>query len=88
MQPVLITTQYRGVFFGYLPDTLPSSCTLANARNCLYWSTDMAGFLGLATRGPTAACNTGPVCEKLVLLYNITSIAKVTPDAERAWKQH
>lgn len=59
-RPVLVTTEYRGVFFGYATETDGETIKLDNARNCLYWSTDVMGFLGLAATGPTAGCRIGP----------------------------
>ena len=88
MKAVLVTTEFRGVFFGYLngmPETLPNSVTLANARNCLYWDESIKGFLGLATQGPTSSCRIGPKVENLTL-YKITSIAPCTSDAEDSWE--
>lgn len=52
MRPVIITTEYRGVFFGYAEDTTGDTVILKNARNCIYWSSKTGGFLGLASKGP------------------------------------
>lgn len=46
---VLVTTEHRGVFFGYATETDGETITLKNARNCVYWSSDVKGFLGLAS---------------------------------------
>jgi len=53
MKKVLITTEFRGVFFGEVNEgkKLPAEITLKNARNCIYWSSDCNGFLGLASKG-------------------------------------
>ena len=51
---VLVTTEHRGVFFGYAKDTRGETVDLRAGRNCLYWSADVKGFLGLASMGPTA----------------------------------
>ena len=50
---VLVTTEFRGVFFGYIKDDtkLPSEIILTGVRNCIYWSSDCGGFLGLAANG-------------------------------------
>lgn len=53
-RPVVVTTEYRGVFFGYAEDTSGDIITLSNARNCIYWSAATGGFMGLAATGPTA----------------------------------
>ena len=56
---VLVTTVHRGVFFGYTTDDFanapadkPLAVNLRAARNCVYWSSQVKGFLGLATVGP------------------------------------
>jgi len=71
MNPVLITTEFRGVFFGYTNDegskNLPESITLKDARNCIYWSSDCGGFLGLAAKGPSKDCRIGAKVSKLTL---------------------
>jgi len=81
---VLVTTAHRGVFFGYATDTAGDVIKLRAGRNCLYWSTDVRGFLGLARTGPTSSCRIGPPAD--VELRAITAVAEVTPDAVRAWE--
>lgn len=51
-RPVLVTTEYRGVFFGYASDTSGDTITLKRARNCIYWPSGNGGFGGLAAEGP------------------------------------
>ena len=88
MKPVLITTEFRGVFFGYMADgkKLPSEVTLKNVRNCIYWSSDCGGFLGLAANGPTKECRIGTMVPELTL-YKVTSVSPVTDKAAEAWKK-
>ena len=82
---VIVTTEFRGVFFGYLKeDNSPNDLTLTNARNCIYWSQDVNGFVGLATTGPTNNCKIGPVAKEMKL-FKITSIIPVSKEAENAW---
>lgn len=52
MRPVLVTTEYRGVFFGHADDTSGDNITLHKARNCIYWPSANGGFCGLASEGP------------------------------------
>lgn len=88
MKPVLVTTEFRGVFFGYLdgePNALPEKVTLKNARNCVYWSSDTKGFLGLASTGPTTNCRIGPEVPEITL-YKVTSITDCTPAAQEQWE--
>ena len=51
-RPVLITTEYKGVFFGYAEDTSGDNVVLTSCRNCIYWPSTQGGFLGLASIGP------------------------------------
>lgn len=84
IRPVLITTEYRGVFFGYADDTSGDTITLTNARNCLYWSNQVGGFLGLAKTGPDAESRIGAEIGKIEL-RKITAVAEVSPAAADAW---
>lgn len=86
--PVLVTTEKRGVFFGYVdvfPASAPSELTLADARNCLYWSTEAHGFLGLAAKGPGPDCRVGPKVPRLQL-SGVTSVAECTARAVERWE--
>ena len=82
---VLVTTAHRGVFFGYATDTDGETIALRGCRNCVYWSADVKGFLGLASTGPTASCKIGPPAD--VTLRNITAVAEVTKEAAAAWEK-
>ena len=82
--PVLVTTEYRGVFFGYATETSGDNITLTNARNCLYWSAPTGGFLGLAATGPAERSRIGATTPHLEL-RKVTSVARVTPEAEKVW---
>lgn len=86
-QAVLVTTEYKGVFFGLLggdTDALPKSVTITDARNCIYWSADVGGFLGLAATGPNDTCRIGAKVDELTL-FDVTSITPVTDGARDAW---
>ncbi len=83
-RPVLVTTAHRGVFFGYATDTEGDTIKLTNARNCIYWSKDVKGFLGLAATGPTAGCRIGPAAT--IELRNITCVAEVDAKAVSNWE--
>ena len=85
--PVMVTTAHRGVFFGYAaPGTAydADTITLTDVRNCLYWSADVKGFIGLAVIGPTKSCRIGPAAPRATL-RNLTSVIEVTDDAARSW---
>lgn len=80
---VLVTTAHKGVFFGYAKDYTGKSIELRGARNCIYWPVEQHGFLGLASEGPVKDSRIGPAAD--ILLHDITSVAKCTEAAEKAW---
>lgn len=84
---VLVTTEFRGVFYGEIKDNkkLPDEITLTNAKNCIYWSSSVGGFLGLASKGPDSQCKIGSTVNELTL-YKITSVTPVTAEASEKWK--
>ena len=81
---VLVTTEHRGVFAGYASDTDGDIVKLRQARNCIYWSAALKGFLGLATVGPDKDCKIGPAAD--IELRKITAVAAVTPEAQAKWE--
>lgn len=83
---VMATTAHKGVFFGYAQDTSGATIKLRAARNCIYWSTDVKGFMGLAANGPTPECKIGPAAD--IELRDITSVSEVSPAAADKWETH
>lgn len=85
-EPVLVTTQFRGVFFGFVdPGDKPNrSLTLTDCRCCISWSASVGGFLGLASVGPNRDCKIGSQAPS-VLLHDITSVTDCTEAAVEAW---
>ena len=86
---VIVTTEHRGVFFGYLPPGAPTdgdTIKIYRARNCVYWSADCRGFMGLAANGPTAGCRVGPQCPGLEI-RKITAVLDVSDAAAAAWEK-
>jgi hypothetical protein len=83
---VLVTTEFRGVFFGFVKEDkdVPVKITVTKARNCIYWSADVGGFLGLAASGPSVSCKIGAEVPELTL-YKITSVTPVTDVAVEKW---
>ena len=82
-RPVVVTTEYKGVFFGYTDDITGPTIHLERGRNCYSWSNDMRGFSGLAAFGPSPACKVGPTTD--ITLWGITAVLEVGPDAEKNW---
>lgn len=81
---VVVTTKHRGVFFGYASDTDVEIIKLRAARNCILWSSDVRGFMGLAATGPSKTCKVGPAAD--ISLRDITSVIECTPEATQAWE--
>lgn len=84
--PLLVTTAHRGVFFGYGTPTTEKVIRLEQCRMCVYWSADLHGVVGLATKGPNSGCRVGPAAPA-VTLQDVTAIMEVSPEAEAKWKQ-
>lgn len=85
MRPVLVTTEYRGVFYGQAEDTSGDTITLTNARNCIYWPSANGGFMGLASKGPVKGARIGERVAKIEL-RKVTSVTEVEPAAAEAWE--
>ena len=83
--PVIVTTDKRGVVFGYTTNVNARPIVLANARMCRYWSADVGGVFGLGEKGPTQDCKISAVVPSITL-EGVTAIMSVDPAAERAWK--
>jgi hypothetical protein len=81
---VVVTTSHRGVFFGYANDVNGEIIKLRAARNCVYWSADVKGFIGLAATGPSKNCKVGPAAD--ISLRGITSVIECSPPAVAAWE--
>ena len=84
-QPLVVTTANRGVFFGYAEPTTENIIRLEEAQMCVYWSADVRGVLGLASKGPSKNCKiTAPI--NAMTLQGVTSIMECTETSEAAWK--
>lgn len=81
---VIVTTAHRGVFFGYAASTDGETVRLRDARLCIYWSSDMMGFMGLAAKGPSKTCKIGPRAN--ITLRNITAVLEVPASAIERWE--
>jgi hypothetical protein len=84
-KPVLVTTEYRGVFFGYAEDTSGETIKLTQARCAIYWPEENKGFVGLAVFGPKQGARIGPPAD--IELRKVTSVVNITPEAEKVWNE-
>lgn len=84
-RPVLVTTSWQGVFFGYATETEGETIFLKRSRLCVYWSPDLRGFMGLASHGPSDHCKVGPAAD--ITLRGITAVVEVVPEAVERWEK-
>jgi hypothetical protein len=84
---IVVTTKHRGVFFGRFVRAFEGGkhIELKDARNCLYWSSDVRGFLGLAASGPDKSSRVGPAVD-IPQLRDVTCTAKCSKEAIMAWE--
>ena len=82
---VVVTTEFRGVFFGELYSEDGNIVVLKQCRNCVYWCASNKGFLGLAANGPLAGSKVGPPAAS-TKLFGVTSISDCTPESIVKWE--
>lgn len=82
--PLIVTTEAKGVFFGYGQVTTSKTIRLTKARMCVYWSADVRGVVGLAATGPTTGCRV-TFEAPAITLQGVTAIMEVSPEAEEQW---
>ena len=92
MKPVLVTTEFGGVFFGYLEKEKPEMdgntlFNLKRARNVYYWACkpQHKGFMGLASGGPGPESKIGPPAN-IVRLEKVSAIVEVSTNAVHFWE--
>ena len=86
MKAILITTEHRGVFFGYVPerqDMTKRTMALKGARCAIYWGTTK-GVAELAESGPNTKSRIGAAAD-LLAIHDITAVWAVTKEAEQKW---
>lgn len=85
-KPLVVTTEHRGVFFGWGVPTKDKTIELTKAQMCVYWSSDIGGVLGLASSGPSGKCRISPAIPKITL-QAVTSVMEASKEAVKAWEQ-
>jgi len=81
---VLVTTEKRGVFFGYLigePDRECLVVKLAKCRMVVSWDAATRGVVGLAATGPTDGCRVTAAAGDESTLNGVTAVFGVTDSA-------
>lgn len=84
MKAVLITTQWRGVFFGYAEDIAGETITITNARMAIYFGTER-GLLELCETGPTAKSRISARSPE-VQVRGVTAVFTVSDEAVKSWE--
>ena len=82
-RPVIVCTEYRGVFFGYAEDTTGDTVNLAKARMAIRWGTT-DGIMQLAETGPTSNSKIGARAD--IEVRKVTAVFEVTDEAKEKWE--
>jgi hypothetical protein len=86
-RPVIITTDKRGVFFGYTEDFSDrAKITLKRARMCVYWSEATKGIFGLAAKGPAKGSKISDAIPS-VDLYDVHAVLEPSEEAVARWEE-
>lgn len=81
-RPVIVCTEFKGVFFGYAADTTGDVIKLRDARMAIYWGTTK-GVMQLAETGPTPTSKISAKAD--IEVRRITAVFTVTEEAEKKW---
>lgn len=84
--PLVVTTEHRGVFFGYGTPTDSSEIRIEQARMCVRWTSDVKGVVGLASTGPSKTCRVG-IAAPAITLRKVTAVMECTDEAAAAWEK-
>lgn len=83
-RPVIVTTEHRGVFFGYAGDTSGTEIKLEKARMAIAFGTTR-GILELAETGPTGRSKISARAPSIDV-RKVTAVIEVAPEAVKAWE--
>lgn len=88
-RPVIICTEYRGVFYGLTTATdeqilQEQRVFLTDGRMAIYWGTDK-GVMQLAATGPTGRSKISAKAD--VSLGKVTAVFAVSNEAQAAWEK-
>jgi len=82
IRPVIVTTEYKGVFYGYANDTSGDVIHLKNCRMAIYWGTTK-GLFELASVGPNRSSKISLPAD--IEVRKVTAVLEVTPEAAAKW---
>jgi len=82
-RPVIICTEYRGVFYGLGTDTSGDTVTLQRVRCAIRWGTTR-GLLELADTGPTDSSKISAEAPEMEL-RKVTAVISLSDTAAAKW---
>lgn len=82
-RPVIVTTEHRGVFFGYAADTSGTEIKLDRARMAISFGTTR-GIMELAETGPTGRSKISARAD--IDVRKVTAVFEVSDVAKDAWE--
>ena len=90
LRPVLAVSKHRDIIFGYVPKDFQlgtdEKISMKNARQGVYYSSDMRGFSGLAVQGPSNSCKVSFSVDEFTLL-GCVRLLDCTEEAAKKWEQ-
>ena len=85
-QALVVTTEHRGVFFGYGEVTDGDTIRLEQCRMCVFWPAENKGVVGLAADGPKKGAKIGPPAPAMTL-RGVTAVMEASEGAAKAWEK-
>ena len=82
---LVVTTDKKGVFFGYGKKTTETTIELKRCRMAVYWPEEVKGMPGLAATGPSAKARITRAVPS-VILQGVTAVFECSKDAAEAWE--
>lgn len=83
-RPVIVCTEYRGVFFGYATDTGGTDIKLRDARMAISFGTTR-GVMELAETGPTRKSKISARAD--IDVRKVSAVFEVSAKAAEAWEK-
>jgi hypothetical protein len=84
LRPVIVCTEYKGVFFGLASDTTGDSIHLKDARMAISYNTTR-GVMELAETGPPAGSKISAKAD--IEVRKITAVFETTEAAAKVWSE-
>ena len=83
-RPVIVCTEYRGVFYGFAEDTSGDTIKLKDARMAIYFGTTK-GVMELAETGPTEKSKISAKAD--IEVRKVTAVFEVSKKAQEKWDE-